>query len=308
MRLRPCVQAAAIALEASAAAALPRVRAELRRFWHAAAEISGKAWALLGGPQADALARRLAAALQPQQSGHSRALDDAEARELETLLCRLVAEFARAEAVAAAAEALLRRLPGCRDLASALLDKALDASQVCACGSPQHDLRGGLACSVLTHPTHACTPARRYDTRTCRVRAVAMHVRLTLTTTRRACASRRSCAATGARCTPRYSTAGQTTMSWRPRAARGRLGARRCGGSPFCCAARTARVAARARASRSACTCGSPARAFAWPRLCGRHRCEQPCDQTLHYTKRVLAEAKHVRRARRMMGSSLEMS
>lgn len=122
------MQTAALALEASSASQMQCVRAELHQFWQRAAEISGKVWALLSGPAADSSARRLARIAQPLQAPDSREMDPDAQQELDMLLLELVLALAAVEEVTAAAESLLRRLPGNRALVASMMERLLRGS------------------------------------------------------------------------------------------------------------------------------------------------------------------------------------
>jgi hypothetical protein len=153
------MQTASLALEASRASQLQCVHSELRRFWHRAAEISGKVWALLGGPMADNRARRLTQALQPLQAPGCREMDADERLELETLLLELVCSFAAAEMVTAVAESLLNRLPNNKALVASMIECLLCASTrppaVCSSLGMWRKWQlhcGRLGCSSLESP------------------------------------------------------------------------------------------------------------------------------------------------------------
>jgi hypothetical protein len=148
------MQTASLALEASRASQLQCVHSELQRFWHKAAEISGKVWALLGGPMADNRARRLTQALQPLQAPGCREMDADERLELETLLLELVCSFAAAEMVTAVAESLLNRLPNNTALVASMMECLLCASTrpPAVCSSLGMWRKWQLQCGRLLEP------------------------------------------------------------------------------------------------------------------------------------------------------------
>ena len=114
-----------VSLEAGSASACTSVQSALQACWQAVAQLSGKIWALLGGPAADAHARSAANKHVPVDAQQARTLDAAERSELDACLAQLIQTFVAAERVAVAAESLRRRLPGCPDLADALLQAAV---------------------------------------------------------------------------------------------------------------------------------------------------------------------------------------
>jgi hypothetical protein len=129
------LQVALLSCESNSAGTAAVVCRAAERCWQACGELAAKLWRLVSGDVMDSQVQNRHRSGLPQLPVAGKRLSRRRLREMLNLLLQLVRQIEFMERVAAAAESLARRLPGCPALVEQLLEHAMALDNCSEVGS-----------------------------------------------------------------------------------------------------------------------------------------------------------------------------